>query len=554
MNNLVILIVIIPLIASFFCLIDKYIPHLQLAQIVSIGATLICMALLAVLFPPIFRGDVVSYSVGGWKEPLGISLHMDGFAWISSCMSMVVALFALIFAWAEKEHGNLFYFVFLIFIAGMQGVTLTGDIFNMFVFFEIFSIASYILIAYEGKTKSILASFNYLLISSLGMGFFLLGIVILYQHTGVLSLNDIANLMSKAGNSDFTLNLALICFVVGIGIKAAFIPLHIWLPDAHAFAPHPVSAILSGIAIKVSFLAIWRIILLFQAFDIEHIFLWVGAFTAFLGVIWAVAQVDSKKLLAYHSISQIGFIVVSFGVGRPLALDASYYHLLNHAFFKSLLFLCIGSVIYATGQRHIHKLGALRKKMPTVFFSFLVGMLAICGIPPFDGYASKALISISLNKHPVVYFFIFLSSIITVTSFLKLSGIFTGKPNKEKTSFISYKIPAKMRLSLVALSIICLATGIAPHFWIRTLDTFVTGRKLDIIPTVYSLHQLVATLLMVGLGFALYLFIRSSPGKKTLRFIRGFRLGLNNSILLVVVTFLIFILLSWIVAKGFVQF
>jgi len=497
----------------------------------------------------------VTYSVGGWREPVGITLQINGLAWITSVIAMVVALFSLIFAWGESSYESVFYFLFLILVVGMLGVILTGDIFNMFVFFEIFSIATYILIAYHSKVEHILASFNYLVISSLGMGFFLLGIAILYQYTGVLSLKDIAHLMTQARRSSFPLNLALICLVVGIGIKAAFIPFHTWLPNAHAFAPHSISAVLSAIAIKVSFLAIWRILLVFQAFDIEHLFLWVGAFTAFLGVIWAVAQIDCKKLLAYHSISQMGFIIVSFGVGTPLSLDASYYHLLNHAFFKSLLFLSIGSVIYITGERNIQKLSGLGEKMPPVFFSFLVGALAICGIPPFDGYASKSLIAISLRKHPVVYFFIFLSSIVTVTSFLKLSGIFRKRKGEEGKSLSSpYRLPGKMLLPLTALSILCLVTGIVPHFWIRISDVFVTGRKLEVIPVVYSFHQLVGVTLMVGFGFILYLFIQSSPGKKMLSFIRSLRLGLNSSLLLVVVGFLIFILVSWMMATGLAQF
>jgi len=560
MNNLAVFLILVPLIASFFSLLSKHFPRLRMAEIASFAGIVLCLIFLGLLSYPIFQGKIINYPVGGWQEPLGINLYMNGLAWCTSVIGMVIALLALIFARGEGNYKYHFYFFFLVLIAGMEGVILTGDIFNMFVFFEMLSIASYVLIAYSKKAKSIMASFNYLLISSLGMGFFLLGIFIFYQQTGTLSLHTIAHLIVQANPSSATLNLGLICLVVGIGIKAAFIPLHTWLPDAHAFAPHPVSAILSGVMIKVSFLAIWRILRVSQAIDLQQMLLWIGAFSAFLAVIWAMAQTDSKKLLAYHSISQMGFIIASFGVATSFSLTASFYHLLNHSLFKTLLFLSIGCVIYNTGERNIQKLNNLGQKMPFVFLTFLVGAVSISGIPPFNGYASKTLISTSLAGYPLAYFLIFLASIGTVASFIKLSQIFrkgkdNGKNQIKKESSVPKthwkKLPVGMLISVSTLSILCLVTGILPHFWVKTLSKFITGEKLKTIPLIYSFSNLTNSLSVLGLGLVLYLFIRSWWGRKTLKYIRGLRLGLNNSLLLVVVGFLFLVLVSLIARKGF---
>jgi len=550
MNNIVILLIIIPFIASSLALFNKYIPHLSIARLASLGAVSLCLIFLTLLFPAIFTGKTINYPVGGWKEPVGISLYMDGLAWISSLIGMMIALFALIYAGGEGGYDYKFYFFFLTLLGGMQGVILTQDIFNMFVFFEILSIASYILIAYPRKENSIMASFNYLLISSLGIGFFLLGIALLYQQTGVLSLREMIGPGSEIHKSSAMFSLALVFLVVGIGVKAAFVPLHTWLPDAHAFAPHPVSAILSGVMIKVSFLAVWRIIRLFQFGNLQEIFLWIGGATAFLGVTWAIAQDDSKKLLAYHSISQMGFIIVSFGVATSLSLTASFYHLLNHSLFKSLLFLSIGAVIYTTGKRKIEELRGLGKKMPLVFIGFLIGALSISGIPPFNGYVSKSLISLSLKEYPFVYFLIFLTSMGTVASFIKLSRIFALKGTWGKGNAIKKKIPRGMLIPLVFLSILCVVTGIFPYTGTGIISRLLLGEKLRLNLSFYSPSELVSTMLILGSGFTLYLFISSLKGKKALEYIKKIKPGLNDSLLLFVAGFLFFVLLIWVMGKG----
>jgi len=475
-----------------------------------------------------FSGRTLSYSVGGWKSPLGVALYMDGLAWLTSLIGIIIALLALIYASGERNYHPRFYFFFLLLLAGMQGVILTDDIFNMFVFFEILSVATYILVAYSQTARAIRASFNYLLLSSLGIAFFLLGIGLLYQVGGVLDLEGIKEVavhLKRVSPSMFS--LSIVCLVVGIGIKAAFIPLHTWLPNAHTYAPTPISALLSAVMIKVSFLAIWRIINIFQASAFQYLFIWIGAFTAFLAVIWALAQTDIKKILAYSSISQMGFIIVAFGVASPLSLTASFFHLLNHSLFKSLLFLSVGLVIYATGIRDVSKLSGLLRKMPLGFFACLVGSLSISGIPPFNGFASKSIISFSLKDYPLPGFLIFLASLGTVASFTKLMRIFVGRSTTDKIK----KIPLNMAFPLLVLC----GTG-------RGISRLILVKELPFWPKFYTFSQIASSFLILALGILLYLFTLTPYGKRGFDCIKRTRLGLNNSLLLVIISLILLVI------------
>lgn len=537
MNNVLILLIVLPLLSSLLVLLASFISRSSLAKIFSLGGVSLSLSLLFLIAPAIFSGGTFSYSVGGWKGPVGIALYMDGLAWSISLIGTIIALLALIYTCGERDYHPRFYFFFLLLLVGMQGVILTDDIFNMFVFFEIISISTYVLVAYFQTARAIRASFNYLLLSSLGAAFFLLGIGLIYQAGGVLSLEGIREVaIHLQKNSPSMFNLAVVCLVVGIGIKAAFIPLHTWLPNAHAYAPTPVSALLSAVMIKVSFLAIWRIIDIFQAPAFQYLLIWVGAFTAFLAVIWALAQTDIKKILAYHSISQMGFIIASFGVASSLSLTASFFHIINHSLFKSLLFFSAGLVIYSTGIRDVSKLSGLARKMPLGFFAFLVGSLAISGIPPFNGFVSKSLISLSLKNYPVAAFFILLASVGTVASFSKIMRIFVGSSGGGKIK----KVPTSMTLPLLILCAFSLALGILPSWDARGISRLIMPQSFSW-PRVYTLWQVATSLLILAVGVIFYLFTLTSYGKRVFGYIRQMRLGLNNSLLLLIISLILFV-------------
>jgi multicomponent Na+:H+ antiporter subunit D len=554
-NDLLILLLIIPLVGAVLAALGKYF-RLPLTEASSLLAVILCLGLLVVLYPSATEGgEPLQYRLGGWPAPVGVAIFLDGLAWISSLLVVIIALCAVVFAIWEKRYKPSFYFFFLLLVFGMEGVILTGDLFNMFVFLEIISLSSYLLIPYSEEKHSLMASFRYLLISSLGIALFLLGIFIFYQNTGTLSLRELAASTRSTASGVLSLELAIVCLAVGAGVRAAFVPFHTWLPPAHARAPHPVSAILSGVMIKVGFLVVWRFLTLFNSTDLQSVFLWVGAFTALVGVVGAIAQTDCKRLLAYHSVSQMGYIVASFGVGTSFALAASLYHLVNHSIFKSLLFLSIGAVVCATGERDVNRLGNLGRRMLWVFIPFLVGALSISGFPLFNGYVSKNLISYGLKDQPIAYGFVFFAAAGTIASFLKLSGIFMRK----KASSPSLAEPGKrlhpmMKTPLFLLSLICIATGIAPGFFNRAFLGFISGQDPaspqaytdERSPSVYTLPYLLVFGATLAIGVILYLaLVKTKRGNRILNKLRSLSFGLNASLSMLIGGFILLVLLTW---------
>jgi multicomponent Na+:H+ antiporter subunit D len=332
--------------------------------------------------------------------------------------------------------------------------------------------------------------------------------------------------------------------MTGIGVRAAFLPFHIWLPEAHAYAPHPVSALLSGLVIKISFLAIWRIVQMLDLVSIQRLLLWIGAATALGGVMWALAQTDSKQLLAWHSISQIGYIVASFGAGTPLALVASYAHILNHALFKSLLFLSIGGVIHVTGERNLKRLGNLASVLPLLAILFLVGACSIAGIPPFNGFISKKLILASLKTSPPIYAALWIAGVGTVASFVKLSAIFRNTPQGKAAGELTTSLPRLAYVPLTLLGALCVGTGIWGRAVIAWMFGLLFGTPPPYLSAFYSLSSLINTALTVALGIALYRGIRHKTGQRITDTLRSLHLSLNASLLLLVAGFVLLSLLS----------
>ncbi|MBN2553995.1 MAG: hypothetical protein JXB06_14555, partial [Spirochaetales bacterium] len=465
-----------------------------------------------------------------------------------------------LFALGEARYRSDFYFFFLLLVAAMEGVILTGDLFNMFVFIEIVSISSYILIAYLLKPGSLWACLRYLLLSSLSIAVFLLGLFLVYQVMGTFSLRLIAASLNGSGEAlaaeaapaaGKALGLAAAALTVGIGLKAAFVPLHTWLPDAHAAAPHPISALLSGVMIKVSFLAVWRIVSTFSATGIQALFRWLGPLTALLGVILALSQTDSKRLLAFHSVSQMGLITAAYGAaagGDFAGLVASLAHVLNHCLFKSLLFLSVGAAIHLTGRRDLERgPQAGIAPPPWLMIFFLVGALSISGLPPFNGYVSKTLVVSLFKSSPLLATALRLTSIGTAASMIKLSGMFlpgrpaaTGKPALSPLCLIA----------LALLALLCLAGGIAPRFLIGSLIGPAVGAGRTPAPPVYGARHLLESGIYAALAAGLYLLVRTRAAHRVLKGLRSVRLSLDGALLLVVAAVVLFAVMGSILGNA----
>ncbi|UCF96560.1 MAG: hypothetical protein JSV89_15470 [Spirochaetaceae bacterium] len=550
------LLILLPFTASLFCLLARLFRRPLLARIVAAVSVAGSLLILGLLLPVLRNQGAITYSMGGWLEPLGIALYLDALAWTTSVMGTVVGLCALLFAFGEGRYRSDFFFFFLMLLAGMEGVILTVDLFNLFVFIEIVSIASYILIAYFLNANSLWAALRYLLLSSLSVAVFLLGLFLVYQATGTFSLRLIAaNLSGGAGlqtarvpETAQILALAAAALTVGIGLKAAFVPLHTWLPEAHAVAPHPVSALLSGVMIKISFLAVWRILSAFAATGMQALFRWLGPATALLAVILALSQTDSKRLLAFHSVSQMGLIAAAFGAASQAgtsALIASLAHILSHSLFKSLLFLSVGSLIHLTGERNLERYDRSNPR-PWLLAFFAVGALSISGLPPFNGFVSKTLVSSLFKTSPLLATALRLTAVGTAASMIKLSGMFRWSRKSGNTSISAHTPAGNLRMSpwcicaLSLLALLCLAGGLAPRFMTEMVIAPAVGAARSSPQSIYTTRHLAEAAATAAVGGMLYLLVRTSFVRRMLKMLRGLRLSLDSALLLVVVAVLLF--------------
>jgi multicomponent Na+:H+ antiporter subunit D len=427
---------------------------------------------------------VMVYKVGIWVPPIGVSLVLDG---LSSFMLLTINLIAFcIMAYSANYMEKYtekwkFYTLFLLMLAGMEGVIITGDMFNLFVFLEIASVASYALVAYGTEAEELEASFKYLIMSSLGSAFVLLGIALLYGYTSTLNMADIAMTILQKGPGKIIPFISVL-FLMGFGLKAALVPFHAWLPDAHPAAPAPVSAMLSGVLIKT--LGVYSLIRIFyNIFGVNHnvlsVFMLLGVVSMVVGVFLAIGQWDLKRLLAYHSISQIGYIMLGLGLGTPLGILGGLFHLFNHSIFKSLLFLNSGAVEYATGTRNLKEMGGLREKMPVTAETSFIASMSIAGIPPFNGFWSKLIIIIAaIEANRLGYaFFAALASLLTLASFMKVQKYaFFGKLNKIYSNI--KEVPVFMRASMIVLAAICVVGGVLA---IPVLSKFFLGAAADVV-------------------------------------------------------------------------
>jgi multicomponent Na+:H+ antiporter subunit D len=373
-------------------------------------ANLVTIALFVMAISTV--GQTRTYEIGKWSIPLGINLVLDGLSCLMLLAVSVVSAAAMIFSTRYMEQytaKSKYLCLFMLMVTGMNGVILSGDIFNLFVFLEIASIASYALVGFGCEHEELEASFKYMVLGSIASMFVLFGVALVYGNTGALNMAYISRTIATKG-MNLGLTFAMGLFIAGFGLKAALVPFHAWLPDAHPSAPAPISAMLSGVLIKaLGVYAMTRV--LFNIFGITSAVGWIIITLAILsmvcGALLALGQWDFKRLLAYSSISQVGYVVLGLGLGAviiakggntaiaSLAILGGLLHLLNHAVYKSLLFLNSGSVEMATGTRQLKEMGGLAEKMPYTRATCAIASASIAGIPPLSGFWSKLLIVIA---------------------------------------------------------------------------------------------------------------------------------------------------------------
>ncbi len=479
--------VAIPLLFAFLApLIEKFIPKAR-NLIVFIGILAAALAVL-LLAQSVFLNGTAVYTMGssspgltlpsGMLLPVRIIFEVDAFSAMMAGMAAIVSLLAVIYSFKFMRENSLGKFYSLVFVmfTGLIGLIFTGDLFTMFVFFEVLSISSVALVAFwKHKKEAPEAAFKYLLISSLASLFLLFSIGLLYGQYGLLNLAGLA-VSLKFGFIDI---VALGLLVTAFAMKAGSAPMHFWLPDAYGEAPTPITIML-GVATLSSLYALLRILFsLFGAFPLMNIVAWLlialGLASMFIGVAMALKQDDIKRLIAFTAVSQTGFILMAIGASLAMAntsLGATYgfnalkgglFHLLNHGFYEALLFMSAGAIVFATGKRKLSELAGLARTMPYTTIFFLLGAMAIAGIPPLNGFASKILIYESVYAfNPLLTVLALVVSVLTVVPFVKaFSSAFLGAELVELKK--TREVPFEMLFGMLVLAAVVLFIGLFPE-------------------------------------------------------------------------------------------
>jgi len=469
--------IIIPLLAAFLIALiagDKD----DWAVILSTIASIVLLVLSIFAFVSGSTQTVI-YEMSGWKIPYGIVLVQDALSSFMLVMVSVISFTSLLFSVNYIRHLSgdwKYYALFMLLVTGMNGVIVTGDLFNLFVFMEIALFSAFGLVAYGNKAEEFEASFKYAVMGSVSSTIILVAIAVTYSATSNLNMAKIAEAIP--GLSKELVYWIGGLFIVGFGLKAAVMPFHAWLPDAHSSAPAPISSMLSGVLIKA--LGIYVIMrIFFNVLNAPPVFLKVfailGVVSIIVGVLLSVGQWDLKRLLAYHSISQIGYILLGIGLATPLGILGAVFHLFNHALFKSLLFYNAGTVEMILGTRDLKKMGNLTKLLPVTSQTSLIASLSISGIPPFNGFFSKLIIIIAAIQAGEFWlgFLAVIGSILTLASFMKVQRYgFRGENYIEPNEI---KIGWRMKLAMITLAVLCIATSVLIIPGIRevTLDPVV---------------------------------------------------------------------------------
>ncbi|MGD8477756.1 MAG: monovalent cation/H+ antiporter subunit D family protein [Burkholderiales bacterium] len=397
-SNLPALQVVLPLIAAPLCVLLR---RSALTWLVAWSATWATAAISIAMLLRVVDGGTISYAFGGWAPPWGIEYRIDALnAFVLVLVSVVAAAIVpyarrSLLAEIRSQQHYLFWTAFLICLAGLLGVTITGDAFNVFVFLEISSLATYVLIAYGQDRRALVASYRYLIMGTIGATFIVIGVGLLYLMTGTLNLADLSQRIAELPLHRPQL-AALAFLTVGISLKLALFPLHLWLPNAYAYAPSVSTAFLAATATKVAVYLLLRFSYtvfgqshILQNLPFNEMLLTLSVAAMFIASITAIFQDDVKRMFAYSSVAQIGYITLGIGLANASGLTGAIVHLFNHAATKGAIFLLLGCVALRIGQPVISQMSGLAKRMPLTAAGLVVGGLSLIGIPGTAGFVSK---------------------------------------------------------------------------------------------------------------------------------------------------------------------
>jgi multicomponent Na+:H+ antiporter subunit D len=388
----------LPLLAAAICLVVR---HSRVAWGIATISTWNSFASAATILYQVWHHGTMSYAEGGWKAPWGIELRIDLLNALvlvvvtGICAVVVTASLKSLDQEVWRENHHKFFALFLLCMVGLEGMTVTGDAFNVFVFLEISSLSSYALISQGTSRRALTSAIQYLIMGTIGGTFILLGIGMLYMVTGTLNIADMAVQLAAVGPNR-TVLVALACIGIGTGIKLAVFPLHIWLPNAYTYAPAIVTAFLAATATKVAYYVLVRFVfsifgveLAFGALRLDAVLMPLAIAAMFAGSFVAIFQDDIKRMLAYSSVAQIGYMVLGLSLVSVSGLTGGLVHLFNHALMKCALFLVMAAVFLRTGSVRLEAMAGLGRRMPLTMAAFVVAGLSMIGVPLTVGFVSK---------------------------------------------------------------------------------------------------------------------------------------------------------------------
>ncbi|MDD9910813.1 MAG: monovalent cation/H+ antiporter subunit D family protein [Ahrensia sp.] len=431
------------------------------------------------------QGGVISYHIGGWAPPLGIEYRID--AANAFVLIIVSSISTVVLPYARRSiadevaarHHTLFYACYMLCFTGLLGVTATGDAFNVFVFLEISSLSTYVLVALGAKQdrRALSAAYDYLILGTIGATFFVIGLGMLYMATGSLNMVHIAQVLAE-GESNRTVRSAFTFIVVGMALKFAMYPLHRWLPGAYTYAPSAVSAFLAATATKVAIYVVLRFIFSvfgiaeeFERNTVQYIMMPLAVVAMFAGSLMATFSLNAKTLLAYSSISQIGYMLLGITLLNSTGLTAGMVHLFNHALTKGALFLAVGAIIYRTGSALVPHMAGLGRQMPWTSASIVIGGLSLIGAPATAGFVSKWVLmqaAFEAGMWPIAVFVV-LSSVIAVVYVWRLVEVLYLQPAPEGRSVS--EVPMTMLVPIWALALASIWFGIDADFTVQASRT-----------------------------------------------------------------------------------
>jgi len=480
-----VLVVVISLFSAFTILLAGLVNR-RSCFFILMAAVITQFILSLFIFHHVLSVGTIHYWMGGWRPPWGIEYVVDALNAFVLVVILSLSLLAVIYSKRNVEHEieekkiPSFYVLFQLLITGLCGITMTGDLFNLYVLLEVASLSAYALIAAAGG-RSLKASYNYLIMGSLAAVFYMLGIGFLYSVTGTLNMGDMRILLPPLYDNK-AVQLAFVFCVVGMSIKAYVFPLHMWQPDAYTYAPSTISALIASTMSKVMMYALIRLI--YSVFTLNFIMTyigldmficWVAAIGILAGSIFAIKQQNLKRMLAYSSVSQMGYILLGVGLSpiSPWGLVGAVAHILNHAIMKGCLFFSAGCFIHQEGARNIRDLDGLGERMPYASAAFTIAAVSMIGIPPTAGFASKLFLifaSLEASQYPFVAVLL-LSGLLNIVYFWRvIDRIYFVKHDTQtfgqEGSAKGSGLPLSMLAPMLLLASLCIIAGI---FWLSEI-------------------------------------------------------------------------------------